>query len=176
MDQLYDLENLLAKERATDAAKLAASQPQTQNKPIQIPSFPVPVWNPNPQDAVPINFEPVGGTGVPTSQPPSSSQQPPYASVPPTSELLENFSNYGYMSKHPDFKLQDTLSHQEYDKLVSRGYPETIQDKSSQPKKKSLKRKPDDIPMYIIPPRGPFLDQHLKRVRRQRIRNEPTQP
>ena len=161
---------MLVKERAAEAAKLAASRPQVQNS-LQYPSFPVPAWNPNPQDAVPINFEPVDGNGTPVPEP-SSSSQPGYATIPPTSELLENFSNYGYMSKHPDMKLQETLSHKEYDKLVARGYPEQIHDKTNQPKKKNLKRKLDDIPMYIIPPQGPFLDQHLKRVRRQRIRNE----
>jgi tetratricopeptide (TPR) repeat protein len=164
LDQLYEMQEIVAAEQAKANAN-AAEEKRAHSQPQPHPQvFHPPIWNP--QEYVPISYEPVDDVG-PQNQNSSSNQESegPYKAVPPTEELWQNSSAYGYHN-HPDSKLQDTLSHREYDTLVSRGYPDKRDpDKSSSSIPKGRKRRRRDVPVFIVPPKGPYLADYLAKAR-----------
>jgi len=77
----------------------------------------------------------------------------PFKKVAPPPEL--NLDNYGYSSKHPDYKIAEYMAQKEYEQLEMKGYPEHIKDKEGD--KTSRKRKADEDaegPIYIVQPKS----------------------
>ncbi|CAG7718479.1 unnamed protein product [Allacma fusca] len=164
LDQLYEMQELVAADHAKANAVLAEGlRVQVQPHPQVIHP---PIWNT--QEYVPINFEPTEDVGEITQDTSSNKEtEGKYKNVPPTEELWQNLSSYGYRNNHPDIKLQDTLSHREYDTLVSRGYADKIRDQenSCSNAPKGRKRKRRDVPVFIVPPKGPYLADYLAKVK-----------
>jgi hypothetical protein len=128
--------------------------------------FPVPEWtavteNLHNQKAIPIEFEPVVDTIVDNNNHPPSLEEmqqdeilKKFKKVAPPEEL--NLSNYGYASKHPDYKLAEYMAHKEYEKLENQGYPEDIKDQEGDTKSRKRKAE-DDGPIYIVQPKSATL-------------------
>lgn len=127
--------------------------------------FPVPDWTAvneqqSKQNAIPIEFEPIVDTIVenPGVHPVyehnnnEKEDEGPFKRVAPPEEL--NLSDYGYASKHPDYKLAEYMAHREYDKLESKGYPEEIKDKDGDKVSRKRKAAEEVGPLYIVHPKS----------------------
>lgn len=126
--------------------------------------FPVPDWTAvnetltGQQQIKPIEFEAVVDTIVERPSPLNLLEENredtdpgSFKKVAPPEEL--NLSNYGYASRHPDYKLAEHMAHKEYEKLESKGYPEDIKDQEGV--KESRKRKAEEEgPIYIVHPKS----------------------
>jgi len=142
---------------------------QSQLKPYAVPQTtaalgeaPAAAQQPTDQQVVPIKFiEDASPCASSNPEPADTSlAQVTYKKVPPTPELVMDTSNYGYGSKHPDYKLAENLAHREYEKLESQGYEDRKDtDEDKEALRRSKKRRYEE-PVYIVAPKNVYMMNH----------------
>jgi hypothetical protein len=173
LDQLNQMEEIVRRRQHEEQVKKEEEARLTiglVNPGLQ--PFPVPDWSAaqkqqdsaSGQKAIPIEFEQLNsdpalkarlenGVGGPRS-PEEERENPerPFKKVAPPPEL--NLDNYGYSSRHPDYKIAEYMAQKEYEQLENKGYPEEIKDKEGDKVSRKRKSPEEDGPIYIVQPKS----------------------